>query len=204
VAKRTRATTTDELERELEACGALLRGHFLLSSGLHSPGYVQCALLLEEPSRARAVGERIAAGLRERGIELDSVVAPALGGVIVGHEVASALDVPFRFAERAGSEMALRRGFQLAGGERIAVVEDVVTTGKSTLETVALAEARGALVVAIAAIIDRSGGRHGFGLPFVSLLELELPTWPPEECPLCRGGGPPAIKPGSRPDPLSR
>lgn len=189
----------EPLERELEECGALLRGHFRLSSGLHSPGYVQCALLLAEPRRARDVGSQLARAIDARGIGVDSVLSPALGGVIIGHEVAAGLGVAFRFAEREEGDLRLRRGFSLRAGERIAVVEDVVTTGKSTLETAALAEAAGARVVAIASIIDRSGGRHGFRTPYVSLLTLELPTWTPEECPLCRDGATPAVKPGSRP-----
>jgi len=188
----------EALERELEQCGALLRGHFLLSSGLHSPGYVQCALLLAEPARARAAGTEISAALRTLGADADSVLAPALGGVVIGHEVAAALGVPFRFAEREGAELRLRRGFALRSGERVVVVEDVVTTGKSTLETAAIAEAAGAVVTGIGSIIDRSGGRHGFRVPYAALLALELPTWRPEECPLCRQGSP-AVKPGSRP-----
>lgn len=188
----------EALERELEACGALLRGHFLLSSGRHSPGYVQCALLLADTKRARAAGAELARALGALGVAADSVLSPALGGVIVGHEVAAALGVPFRFTEREGAEMKLRRGFALAQGERVVVVEDVVTTGKSTLETAAIAEAAGAVVTGIGSIIDRSGGRHGFRVPYAALLALELPTWRPEECPLCRQGSP-AVKPGSRP-----
>ena len=168
--------TSEGWLRQLESCGALKRGHFLLSSGLHSPAFVQCALLLAEPKRARQAGEAIAELLGARGIAADSVLSPALGGVIIGHEVASALDVPFRFVEREGSGLALRRGFELATGERVVVVEDVVTTGKSTLETAAVAEAAGALVVAIGSILDRSAGRHGFGVPYASLLALDLPT----------------------------
>ncbi|KAB2964597.1 MAG: orotate phosphoribosyltransferase [Thermoanaerobaculia bacterium] len=190
--------TGEDIESQLIASGALLRGHFQLSSGLHSPGYVQCALLLEQPARARRAGEAIAVGLRTLAPRIDSVLSPALGGVVIGHEVAAALGVPFRFAERQGERLALRRGFALAPGEKVVVVEDVVTTGKSTLETAALAAAAGAEVVGIGAIIDRSGGRHGFGVPFAALLALELPTWKPEECPLCRDGGT-AVKPGSRP-----
>lgn len=193
-----RAMTSSTLLDTLEACGALRRGHFLLSSGLHSPAYVQCALLLESPARAAEAGEGIADRLRE--LAPDSVLAPALGGVIIGHEVARALEVPFRFAERAGEKLALRRGFELAAGERVVIVEDVVTTGKSTLETAALAESAGAVVVGIGSIIDRSGGRHGFAVPYQALLPLELPTYREEECPLCRDGSR-AIKPGSRPQP---
>lgn len=188
----------EALERQLTDCGALLRGHFQLSSGLHSPGYVQCALLLAEPRRAREAGEEIARELAGLGVVADSVLSPALGGVVIGHEVAAALGVPFRFAEREAGELKLRRGFSLAAGERVVVIEDVVTTGKSTLETAALAGAAGAVVTGIGAIIDRSGGRHGFTVPFAALLALELPTWAAQECPLCAAGGAP-VKPGSRP-----
>jgi orotate phosphoribosyltransferase len=186
------------LMRLLEESGALRRGHFLLSSGLHSEAYVQCALLLEDPVRARRVGEDLAEELRS--FHPDSVLAPALGGVIIGHEVAAALGVPFRFSERKGDEMGLRRGFTLRQGERVVIVEDVVTTGRSTLETAALATGRGARVVAIGAIIDRTVGRDPFDVPFRALLPLDLPSYAPNECPTCRAGGQPPEKPGSRPD----
>lgn len=185
--------------RLLEESGALRRGHFLLSSGLHSGAYVQCALLLEDPVRSRRVGEELAQELRQ--YHPDSVLAPALGGVIIGHEVATSLGVPFRFTERKGDEMGLRRGFTIRQGERVVIVEDVVTTGRSTLETAALATGRGARVVAIGAIIDRTVGRDPFDVPFRSLLELDLPSFPPHECPACRSGAAPPEKPGSRPEP---
>lgn len=186
------------LMQMLEESGALRRGHFLLSSGLHSEAYVQCALLLEDPVRARKVGRDLADLLRS--YHPDSVLAPALGGVIIGHEVAAELGVPFRFSERKGEEMGLRRGFSLRQGERVVVVEDVVTTGRSTLETAALATTRGARVVAIGAIIDRTAGRDPFDVPFKALLELNLPSHTPGECPSCLNGGLPAEKPGSRPE----
>jgi len=189
---------TPDLLAELEDCGALRRGHFLLSSGLHSPAYVQCALYLQVPERARRAGAAIARRMNGLGARADSVLSPALGGVVIGHEVAAALGVPFRFAERDGTAMALRRGFALAEGERVVVVEDVVTTGKSTLETAALAEMAGARVVGIGSIIDRSCGRHGFTVPYGALLELDLPTWAAASCPLCAEGSV-AVKPGSRP-----
>lgn len=189
---------SEELLGALEECGALERGHFLLSSGLHSPAYVQCARYLENPERARRAGAAIAAALADLDIEADSVLSPALGGVIIGHEVAAALGVPFRFAERQGSALVLRRGFALRRGERVVIVEDVVTTGMSTLETAALAAAQGAEVVAVGSLIDRSGGHHGFGMPFAHLLQLELPTWSEGSCPLCAEGSV-AVKPGSRP-----
>jgi len=189
------------LMQMLEESGALRRGHFLLSSGLHSEAYVQCALLLEDPVRARKVGGDLAALLRS--FHPDSVLAPALGGVIIGHEVAAELGVPFRFAERKGEEMGLRRGFTLRQSERVVIVEDVVTTGRSTLETAALATGRGSRVVAIGAIIDRTAGRDPFDVPFRSLLQLDLPSYTPAECPVCRAGGVPAEKPGSRPEAAS-
>jgi orotate phosphoribosyltransferase len=194
------------LVRLLEESGALCRGHFLLSSGRHSPAYVQCALLLEDPVRARRVGAELAEELRS--FHPDSVLSPALGGIIIGHEVAAALGVPFRFAERKGEELGLRRGFTLRQGERVVIVEDVVTTGRSTLETAALATSRGARVVAIGAIIDRTGGGPGgigghgghppFDVPWRALITLHLPSYAPAECPECRTGSLPQ-KPGSRP-----
>jgi len=184
----------------LEESEALLRGHFRLSSGLHSPVYVQCARLLEIPPRAREVGEALAAAVVERVGRPGSVVGPALGAVIVGHEVAAALGVPFRFTERgAEGRMELRRGFALGPGERVVVVEDAVTTGRSTRETMEVVRAAGAEVVAVAAILDRNGGAGPFDVPFVRLAELSPPTYRPEECPMCAAGGA-AEKPGSRPD----
>lgn len=190
------AADRPDLEGLLEESGALRRGHFLLSSGLHSPAYVQCALLLEDPARARWVGEELAGRLRD--LRPDSVLSPALGGVIVGHEVAAALGVPFRFTERKGEAMELRRGFDLRPGERVVVVEDVITTGRSTRETIEVAAGRGAVTAGVGAIIDRTGGRHGFAVPFRSLVGLDLPAYGADECPLCREGGRPE-KPGSRP-----
>jgi orotate phosphoribosyltransferase len=186
------------LMRLLEESGALRRGHFLLSSGLHSTAYVQCALLLEDPVRARRVGQDLAELLRSQ--HPDSVVSPALGGVIIGHEVAAALGVPFRFTERKGEDMGFRRGFSLRQGERVVIVEDVVTTGRSTLECAALATSKGARVVGVGSIIDRSVGRDPFDVPFRSLLKLDLPSYGPNECPACRAGAQAPEKPGSRPE----
>lgn len=189
------ALAPELVERLLTVSGALRRGHFRLSSGLHSPAYVQCALLLQEPARARRLGEALARALRE--FEPESVLAPALGGLVIGHEVAAALGVPFRFVERLGDSFALRRGFELRSGERLVVIEDVVTTAKSTLEAAQVAEAEGAQVVGFGAILDRGGG-VALGPDFRSLLRLELPTFSPEACPDCARGGR-AEKPGSRP-----
>jgi len=183
------------IEAMLRASGALQDGHFLLSSGLHSAGYVQCARLLELPSRAREVGAMLAELLRKLGAS--SVLAPAMGGLLIGHEVAAALAVPFRFTERVGGAMALRRGFELAADERLVIVEDVVTTGRSTMETVAIARDRGAEVVGVGSIIDRTGGEQPFAVPFHALHELVLPTYAADDCPMCAAGGSP-VKPGSR------
>lgn len=187
--------TGEETEALLAESGALARGHFELSSGLHSPAYVQCALLLEDPRRARRVGRALARLLAS--LRPETVVSPALGGLVIGHEVAEALGVPFRFSERKDRTMTLRRGFRLRSGERVVVVEDVVTTGRSTNEAAAVVEAAGGRVAAVGAIVDRTGGRDVFDVPFFHLLELDLPAWQADECPLCAEGGKP-LKPGSR------
>lgn len=181
----------------LQETGALLSGHFLLSSGLHSPQYVQCARLLQFPTVAEQVGRALAARLRQAGAAPDVVVAPAIGGVLIAHEVARALGVRCVFTEREQGVMTLRRGFELAAGETAVVVEDVVTTGGSTRETMAVVAQSGARPAAVGAIIDRSGGRADFGVPFAALTALTIPTYHPDECPLCRAGAP-LVKPGSR------
>lgn len=177
---------------------ALLEGHFLLSSGLHSPQYFQCALLFDDPRRGRALGESLAAAVRRaRCDDAQRVIGPALGGVIVAYELAAALGVRNAFAERDSSgRMALRRGFRVSPGERVIVCEDVVTTGGSALEVVELLRAEGATPVAMASIVDRSGGL-AFDLPLVSLLRVTVDTWTPDACPLCAQGTV-AVKPGSR------
>jgi len=186
--------------QQLEESGALLHGHFRLSSGRHSDSYVQCARLLEHSARARHAGQALAAALlKQLGAPPDSILAPALGALLIGHEVAAALGVPFRFTERdAEGRMALRRGFHLRPGERLVIVEDVVTSGRSTKETAELARSMGAAVLAVGSILDRSGGGNPFDVPFVALAALTLPTWQPAECPLCAAGKP-VEKPGSRP-----
>jgi len=193
--ERLEALSGDEVRALLAESGALREGHFELSSGLHSPAYVQCALLLELPARARRVGRALARRLAS--LRPAAVVSPALGGVVIGHEVAAALGVPFRFTERKDGTMTLRRGFAFEPGERVVVVEDVVTTGKSTNETAAVVRGAGATVLAIGAIVDRTGDREPFDVPFFHLIDLDLPSWTAEECPLCRDGGRPE-KPGSR------
>jgi orotate phosphoribosyltransferase len=177
----------------LEETGALLTGHFRLSSGLHSPNYVQCARLLEHPRNARAIGAAL--GERIRGVE--KIVAPALGGVIIGYTVAEALEVPFVFTERKEGQMTLRRGFTIAEGERVAIIEDVVTTGKSTRETVDVVTQLGGVVTGFASILNRSGRANPFDLPYEALLALDLDTYDESACPLCSQGIP-LDAPGSR------
>jgi orotate phosphoribosyltransferase len=178
--------------------GGYLEGHFRLTSGLHSPGYMQSALVLQNPADAAALGSALASKLKD--LRPDAVLSPALGGIVIGHEVARALGVRALFAERSGTPPALglRRGFTLTPGERVLVVEDVLTTGGSTRETIEVARAAGADVVGAAAIADRSGGTINFGLPYKTLITLSLPTYDEERCPLCAQGIP-SVKPGSRP-----
>ena len=178
--------------------GALLEGHFRLSSGLHSPGYLQCALVLQHPEHALALGGALAE--RVRALRPATVLSPALGGIVIGHEVARGLGARAIFAEREDGVLTLRRGFTLTDAERVLVVEDVVTTGGSTRETMQVARAAGAQIVGAAAIVDRSGGagRHALDVPLFSLLDIALPTYDPGSCPLCADGIPVA-KPGSRP-----
>jgi orotate phosphoribosyltransferase len=177
--------------------GALLEGHFRLTSGLHSGQYLQCALVLQHPKHAAALGDALASRMRELGILPDFVIAPALGGILVAHEVARALGVRGIFAERQEGILKLRRGFAIGPGERGYVVEDVVTTGGSTRETMEVVQQAGGIVVAAGSLIDRSGGRTDLGVPRVALAVLDVPTYSPEECPLCKSGSQ-AIKPGSR------
>ena len=176
--------------------GALLEGHFKLSSGLHSPGYLQCARVLMRPRDAQALGAALGAAVAEFGATL--VLSPAIGGIVIGQEVARTLDVPALFAERADGALILRRGFAIAPADRVLVVEDVVTTGGSTRETMAVARAAGAAVVAACAIVDRSAGNQGLDVPFRALLPMNVPTYQPDACPLCAQGVE-LVKPGSRP-----
>jgi len=175
--------------------GALLEGHFRLTSGLHSSGYLQCALLLQYPLEAEACGAAIVE--RVRALSPDVVLSPALGGIVIGQEVGRALGVRAIFAERQDGKLTLRRGFSIDPGERVLVVEDVVTTGGSTQETIDVARAAHASVVGAAAIIDRSGGKQRIDVPFYALATISLPTYEPEQCPLCAEGKP-IVKPGSR------
>lgn len=175
--------------------GALLEGHFRLSSGLHSGGYLQCALVLQHPSSAEMLGRALGEALGRLGANV--VLSPALGGLIIGHEVGRALGVRAIFAERQDGVLTLRRGFSLGPTDHVVVIEDVVTTGGSTKETMAVARAAGATVVGAASVIDRSGGNADLGVPFSSLVTLSLPTYDPDVCPMCKVGQP-VVKPGSR------
>ena len=183
------------LDRFREA-GALLEGHFRLTSGRHSPAYLQCALVLQHPDLAEDLCSRLARAFVDDGVA--TVLAPAIGWIIVAHEVARALGARAVFAEREDGRMTLRRGFALGRGERVLCVEDVVTTGGSLREVQQLAADAGADVVAVAALVDRTAGRDlGFGMPLTALVEIEVPTYVPEDCPQCREGLP-IVKPGSR------
>ena len=189
------AVTTDSVLDRFRRVGAFLEGHFRLTSGLHSPGFMQCALVLAHPREAEVLGAELAD--RVRGLSPTVVLSPALGGIVIGQEVGRALDVRALFAERQDGVLMLRRGFTLGPEDRVLVVEDVVTTGKSTRETIDVARATGARVVGAAAIIDRSGGEQNLDIPFHALATVSLPTYQPESCPLCAAGQP-VVKPGSR------
>ena len=190
--------TRDQVLDLFRRSGALLEGHFRLTSGLHSPGYLQCALVLSHPDSAALLGGALAE--RVRAVRATVVLSPALGGVIIGHEVARALGARALFAERQDGVLTLRRGFTLSERDRVLVVEDVMTTGGSTKETMNVARAAGAQVVGAASIVNRSGGPitfDTFDVPVESLLDYSLPTYEPDKCPLCAQGLP-VVKPGSR------
>lgn len=184
----------DILERFRES-EALLEGHFQLSSGLHSPKYLQCAKALQQSGDAIEYGNTIAANYRN--LEIETVASPAIGGLVIGFAVAQALGLKFIWTERQDGIMTLRRGFSLSEGDRILVVEDVITTGGSTRECIAALEANGGNVIAAASIIDRSNGTADVGVPRTALASLDVPSYKPDECPMC-GEGIPIEKPGSR------
>ncbi len=184
-----------EVLETFKRTGALLEGHFVLSSGLHSSVYLQCAIALQSPAVAGEFGKVIADEFRERAIE--TVASPAIGGLIIGYEVARQLGVRFIWTEREQGRMTLRRGFTVREGERVLVVEDVITTGGSTRDTIDALTERGARVVAAASIIDRSGGEADVGVPRFSMATLNVPAVRPDECELCARGDVP-VKPGSR------
>jgi len=186
----------EEILKVLEQVGAIRQGHFELSSGRHSGTYIQCALVLAYPQHADPLGRALAELFKDHSISC--VVSPALGGIIIGHEVARALGVRALFVERDRSgQMALRRGFELKPNERVLVIEDVWTTGGSTREAIGVVEQEGGLAVAAGALIDRSGGRLELNVPARALLPMDVPSYEPDDCPLCRAGGI-ATRPGSR------
>ena len=188
------------LEQQLQREDALLRGHFRLSSGLHSDTYVQCARYLRRPELAAAATAALAAQIQAAGLRPDVVVGPAMGGVVIGYELARQLGVPGIFTERdADGQMTLRRGFTIEPGEKVIIAEDVVTTGKSTLEVAKVLRSMGAEVLAVASLIDRTGGNGGLDFPHFALLPVVAATFAPESCPLCAAGVP-VVKPGSRPE----
>ena len=196
------ATTLDAslLEQQLLREDALLRGHFRLSSGLHSDTYVQCARYLRRPALAAPAAAALAAQVEAAGLKPDVVVGPAMGGVVIGYELARQLGVPGIFTERdADGQMTLRRGFTIEPGEKVVIAEDVVTTGKSTLEVANLLRSMGAEVLAVASLIDRTDGKGGLNFPHFALLSVRAATFAPENCPLCAAGLP-VVKPGSRPE----
>lgn len=186
--------STEVLDRFRQS-GALLEGHFRLSSGLHSERYLQSALVLQYPEFAGELGEAVAA--RTRHLQPTVVMSPALGGIVIGQEVARALGVRAIFAERQDGALRLRRGFSLAPSDRVLVVEDVITTGGSTRETIDVAIAAGAQVIGAASIVDRGSHPARLDVPLFALVQLDVPAYQPESCPLCARGEP-VVKPGSR------
>lgn len=178
-----------------EKTGAMLTGHFLLTSGRHSDRYFQCALVLQHPDHCRALCRELAARFAGDGVK--TVVGPAMGGIIISYEIASALGAKSIFAERENGKMALRRGFTISPGERVLVVEDVVTTGGSVKEVIELVRGLGGNVVGTGVLVDRSGGGARLGVRKESLLQMPAVSYSPEQCPLC-GRGIPFVKPGSR------
>jgi len=190
-----RRLRAEQVIEKFKTTGALLEGHFILSSGLHSTAYLQCALVLQFPSEAEQIARAIAESYSAQDIQL--VASPAMGGIVIGHEVARALGARFIWTERQDGEMTLRRGFTVSPGEKTLVVEDVITTGGSTRETIAALRRAGATVVGAASIIDRSSGVAEVGVPRTALATLSVPSVEPSLCELCKRGDQ-AIKPGSR------
>ena len=193
-----RTMTDEEILTEFRAADALLEGHFILSSGLRSPRYLQCARVLMEPARAERLARALAAKLPQAVREqVESVVSPALGGVIIGHEMGRALGKPAMFVERPQGTFELRRGFRLEPGTKVLMVEDVVTTGLSSREAIDALRAAGGDVVAEAALVDRSSGKADLGIPFYPLIRIDVPTYEADELP-AELASIPAVKPGSR------
>ena len=178
----------------LDQAGARMEGHFRLSSGRHGAVYIQCGRVFQHAKHA----EILCKALAERFSGIDAVIGPALGAVIMSYEVSRHLGCRNIFAEREGGEMTLRRGFSINPGERLLVVEDAITTGKSALEVISLCKGLGAEIAGVGGLVDRTSGENPFGVPFEALVKLNIPTWTEDECPLCKEGIP-CVKPGSRP-----
>lgn len=187
--------TSEEILNIFKETKALLEGHFILTSGLHSGAYFQCAKVFQYPW----MGEKLCKDMVERFQDgkIDVVVSPAVGGIVVGQEVARHLQVRAIFTERVEAKMTLRRGFEISEGERVLVVEDVTTTGGSVKEVIDAVKSYGGEIVAVAAVVDRSGGKAEFGVPYFSLFQMEVTNYSPDNCPLCQSGST-AVKPGSR------
>lgn len=188
--------TNEEILEVFKKTGGILHGHFLLTSGRHSDTYMQCAKLFVQPEESERLCKALAERLKE--FKADAVVSPAVGGIIMGYEMARQLKTANFFAERQDGKMTLRRGFELKKGMRVIAVEDVVTTGGSVKEVIELCRASGAEVVAVASIVDRSNGGVDFGVPYRALLSMEVKSYEAGECPICKEGKIPAVKPGSR------
>jgi len=184
-----------EILQIFQDAGALLKGHFLLSSGSHSSQYLQCARVLEDPEKSRKLSEGLAENFRKD--KINAVIGPAMGGIVLAYELARALGAHALFAEREAGKMTLKRGFTLSSQDNVLVAEDVVTTGGSVKEVIELVKAQGARVVSVCALVDRSQGAIDFGVKCVSLLKLEIKNYAPEDCPLCKQGLK-LVKPGSR------
>lgn len=187
--------TNEEILRIFEESGGVLKGHFRLTSGRHSAQYMQCAKLFVDPSHSEELCSALAEKLK--GFDVDYVASPAIGGIIMGYVMAKHLTCKNIFTERNEGKMELRRGFSMPDGAKVLVVEDVVTTGGSVKEVIEVMRAQGAEVVGVASIVDRSNGKVDFGVPFYSLLSMDIPSYEENECPLCKQGLP-IIKPGSR------
>lgn len=188
----------NEILTHFQETGAILKGHFKLSSGLHSDTYLQCARLLQHPDRADLLCSELASIIREKiKTKIDLVVAPAMGGLIVGYEVARQLGLPSIFCERVDGKFEFRRGFEVPKGANVLIVEDVVTTAKSSFETIEAIKTAGGNVVGEACLVDRSSGKHGLPFPLASLIELDVPTYHPDALPDHLKGSE-AVKPGSR------
>jgi orotate phosphoribosyltransferase len=187
--------TPDEVLQVFRGSGALLEGHFILRSGLHSRQFFQCALALQQMPAVEKLGHALAAKVKSLGAV--TVIAPALGGLVIGQEVARQLGVRFIFAEKEEGKLVLRRGFRISGGEKILVVEDVVTKGGRVQETIDIVRALGGNVAGVATIVDRSNGAVNFGVPFVGLISLHVETFKPDQLPADLAGIP-AVKPGSK------